>query len=69
MKLIVNGKEEIFEENEFSLSKLLTLKDVKLPQMVSIQLNNEFVKADEYESKFLKNGDNVEFLYFMGGGR
>jgi len=69
MKLVVNGKEEIFDDNEISVSKLLVLKNVKLPQMVSVQLNGEFVKADEYESRFLKDGDNIEFLYFMGGGR
>jgi len=69
MKLIINGKEENIAENELSLSKLLTLKDVKFPQMVSVQLNGEFVKTDFYESKILKENDNVEFLYFMGGGR
>ncbi|GMT43317.1 MAG: thiamine biosynthesis protein ThiS [bacterium] len=69
MKLIINGKEENIAENELSLSKLLTLKDVKFPQMVSVQLNGEFVKTDLYESKILKENDNVEFLYFMGGGR
>ncbi len=69
MKLIINGKEENIADNELSLSKLLTLKDVKFPQMVSVQLNGEFVKTDLYESKILKENDNVEFLYFMGGGR
>ncbi len=69
MKLVVNGKEEIFDDNEISVSKLLVLKDVKLPQMVSVQLNGEFIQADEHESRMLKDGDNVEFLYFMGGGR
>ncbi len=69
MKLIINGKEENVADNELSLSKLLTLKDVKFPQMVSVQLNGEFVKTDLYESKILKENDNVEFLYFMGGGR
>jgi sulfur carrier protein len=36
--------------------------------MVSVQLNGEFVSRDDYESVSLKEDDEVDFLYFMGGG-
>jgi len=36
--------------------------------MVSIQLNGEFVVRDDYDSTLVKEGDEVDFLYFMGGG-
>jgi len=36
--------------------------------MVSIQLNGEFVVRDDYDSTLVNEGDEVDFLYFMGGG-
>ena len=31
-------------------------------------INDEFVESGQFESTVLKEGDSVEFLYFMGGG-
>jgi hypothetical protein len=31
-------------------------------------VNEEFVDQGAFESRVLKEGDEVEFLYFMGGG-
>ncbi len=36
--------------------------------MVSVQLNEEFVKKENYDSTAIKENDSVDFLYFMGGG-
>ncbi len=69
MNLIINGKEENLTDDGLSVSRLLVLKNVKFPQMVSVQLNGKFVKQDQYDSTILKEKDNIEFLYFMGGGR
>ena len=35
---------------------------------VTVTLNDEFVERDNFETTVLKDGDVVEFLYFMGGG-
>ena len=35
---------------------------------VTVSINEEFVPSEQVESTVLKDGDNVEFLYFMGGG-
>ena len=40
-----------------------------MPEYVSVSINEEFVESDKKESTVLKEGDNVEFLYFMGGGQ
>ncbi|MBQ4463702.1 MAG: sulfur carrier protein ThiS, partial [Eubacterium sp.] len=34
----------------------------------SVSVNEEFVKSSEIQTTALKEGDVVEFLYFMGGG-
>jgi thiamine biosynthesis protein ThiS len=36
--------------------------------MVSVQLNGEFVESNLYDSTKVKDGDEIDFLYLMGGG-
>ncbi len=67
MKLIVNGKESDFVDS-MTVSKLLVEQNVKMPDMVSVELNGQILKKTEFEEKTLNDGDKIEFLYFMGGG-
>jgi len=67
MKLVVNGKESEFN-TEFTVSELLFEQNVKMPEMVSVELNGQILKRSEFENTTLNEGDKVEFLYFMGGG-
>ena len=67
MKLIVNGKEHDLAE-DLTVSRLLIDQEVKMPEMVSVELNGQILKRPEFESTTLKEGDKIEFLYFMGGG-
>lgn len=68
MKLMVNGN-EVEVENNLSVLALLTLNKVTSPSMVSVELNGKILDREVYDSQHLKDGDAVEFLYFMGGGR
>lgn len=68
MQITVNGEANDFEEAEVNLSKLLELRKVESPEMVAVQVNGEFVDMGNYPNTYLKPGDNVEFLFFMGGG-
>ena len=68
MKLIVNGKESNLAEG-LTISQLLIEQEVKMPEMVSVELNGQILKRSEFESTTLNEGDKVEFLYFMGGGK
>lgn len=69
MKITVNGKEQHFDESDLLLLTLIKLNNVKQPDMVSVQLNGAFVQRADFELTLLKEGDEVEFLYFMGGGQ
>ena len=51
-----------------TLAELIKLNKVFLPEMVTIQVNEDFVEKEDYEKIQLKEGDRVDFLYFMGGG-
>ena len=67
-KIYVNG-----DAQEVSLplnvSELIKQSDVQQPDMVSVQVNEEFAEREDWESIQLKEGDKVDFLYFMGGGQ
>lgn len=67
MKLTVNGKELTIEKT-INLKELLTVAKAEQPDYVTVELNGEFVDHSSFETTFVKDGDKVEFLYFMGGG-
>ena len=68
MKLVINGKEEIVTDG-LKVPELLQEKNVKMPEMVSVELNGAILNRDAVQTTFLKDHDRVEFLYFMGGGQ
>ena len=39
-----------------------------VPVQVVVELNEEIIKRDTYDTTVLKDGDVVEILQFMGGG-
>ena len=67
-KISVNGKAQELE-TPISITKLIKLNNVSQPSMVSIQLNGQFVNRDDYDSTQVSDGDELDFLYFMGGGQ
>lgn len=69
MIIEVNGKrKQIDNKNSLSVAELLELEKVEKPDMVSVQLNGEFVKKENLSQTYLKESDKIDFLYFMGGG-
>ncbi|MDR0665697.1 MAG: sulfur carrier protein ThiS [Helicobacteraceae bacterium] len=69
MNIRINDEEKSFKQEALSIAELLKIENVSQPDMVSVQLNDEFLRQNEYETTKLKEGDAVNFLYFMGGGR
>jgi sulfur carrier protein len=68
MTIQVNG-EEVKVDGEMTVSELLVDRQVKMPDMVSVELNGEILNRATFNSTRIGNGDKVEFLYFMGGGK
>ncbi len=69
MNLTVNGEKAVLEAAEMTVTELLKEQDVKMPEMVSVELNGQILKRTEFDDTEVNDGDEVEFLYFMGGGR
>ena len=65
--ILVNGKTQEVEL-PISLIDLIKKNNVEQPEMVSIQVNGEFVDRNNFDSTQINANDEVDFLYFMGGG-
>ena len=67
MVITVAGEKKEVKDG-LTLPELIAQENVGMPEYVTVSINEEFVAAEDKESVVLKEGDNVEFLYFMGGG-
>lgn len=67
MTITVAGNKKEVKEG-LTLPELIQLENVETPEYVTVSINEEFIQKDEEASLVLKEGDSVEFLYFMGGG-
>lgn len=66
-KIIVNGEAQEVQL-PLTLTELIKQNDVQQPEMVSVQVNEDFVDRSEWDNIQIKEDDTVDFLYFMGGG-
>lgn len=70
MDLTVNGKPSSIDGHEtVDVIQLLDLLKVEQPEYVTVELNGEILDREDFGATTVKNGDSIEFLYFMGGGR
>lgn len=68
MNIIVAGEKKEYKEG-LTLIELIQAENVEMPEYVTVSINDDFVPSELKETTVLKEGDNVEFLYFMGGGQ
>ena len=66
-KITVNGEAQEVKL-PLSLTQLIKQNNVEQPEMVSVQVNDDFVDRTKWDDIQIKEGDSVDFLYFMGGG-
>ncbi|MCH3965768.1 MAG: sulfur carrier protein ThiS [Clostridium sp.] len=67
MNIKVNGEDKNIKDG-VTVTEILKIENVEMPDMVSVQLNDEFVDRDKFSDTVLKENDKIDFLYFMGGG-
>lgn len=67
MTITVAGNKKEYEEG-LTVAALIEKEDVDNAEYVTVTLNDDFVEKDSFQTTVLKDGDVVEFLYFMGGG-
>lgn len=68
MNLKLNGESQPVDRASLTVADLLALNNVEHPETVSVQLNGKFVDSKLYASTALRDNDEIDFLYFLGGG-
>jgi sulfur carrier protein len=66
MLVKINGKAEEIQGG--TVLDLLKAKKIE-PQMVAVEVNDKMLDRDHLATTHLNEGDQVEFLFYMGGGR
>lgn len=66
MQVKINGKIENIQDG--TILDLLKAKNIE-PQMVAIEVNDAMLERNHLATTTLKEGDQIEFLFYMGGGR
>ena len=68
MTITVAGNKKEVADN-LTVAQLIADENVETPQYVTVTINDDFVQSGTFDETVLKDGDVVEFLYFMGGGQ
>ena len=66
IKIHLNGKDQEIQSG-LKVSDLLLKWKIR-PELVTVEVNETILQKLDYETTELKTGDNVEFVFYMGGG-
>ena len=66
MNIHINGKPETVGGGS-TVKTVLDLKELD-PSLVSVEHNGKILEKSELEATSLSEGDELEILFFMGGG-
>jgi thiamine biosynthesis protein ThiS len=67
MKIMLNNREEEFEEKSITVDKMLELKRFTFKLRI-IKINGTLIPKEEYKNSVINDGDEVQMLYLMSGG-
>ena len=67
MTITVAGNKKEYEDG-INLPTLIEKEQIDNAGYVTVTINDEFVEREKFPETIIKDGDVVEFLYFMGGG-
>lgn len=67
MTITVAGNRKEYEDG-INLPTLIEKEQIDNAEYVTVTINDEFVEREKFPETIIKDGDVVEFLYFMGGG-
>ena len=68
MTITVAGTKKTYEDG-LTVAQLIEAENVETPEYVTVTVNDEFLESGSFETAVIKDGDEIEFLYFMGGGQ
>jgi sulfur carrier protein len=69
MNITINGEKKTLTQSNLTITELLHTENVKMPEMVTVEHNGEILDRTAFATTSVAEGDEIEFLYFMGGGQ
>ena len=66
INITLNGKEQQIQSG-LNVSDLLLKWKIRA-ELVTVEVNDTILQKLDYDTTGLKEGDNVEFVFYMGGG-
>ncbi len=67
MKITLNNRPEIYEEDKLTFSELIIKKNFTFKFLVT-KLNGKVVKKDVRAKTIIRDGDDVAVLHLISGG-
>ena len=67
MTITIAGEKKEYAEGT-TIAQIIEAEKVENLLYVTVSLNDDFVDKDTFDTTTVKEGDSIEFLYFMGGG-
>ena len=68
MKIRVNGEDRLIQCNKsISLNETIKLLGYSSNNIV-VELNKLIINSEEWNNKYIKNGDKLEIVSIVGGG-
>jgi len=67
MKIKLNNREEIFDNEELSIEDLIKAKNFTFKLLVT-KINGKLVRKEERSSAIVREGDDVAILHMISGG-
>ena len=67
MNIMLNNRHETIEGDLFTISQIMVIKSFKF-RMLVVRLNDRLIKKEEYETTFVKDGDDLKIIHLVSGG-
>jgi thiamine biosynthesis protein ThiS len=67
MEIVLNGEKREVPDG-LNLSRLVEFLGL-VPQHLAIEFNLRIVKHERWSEEYLRRGDKIEIVHFVGGGR
>jgi sulfur carrier protein len=67
MQITLNNNIENFVQDSLSISEILKIKNYTFKLLV-IKLNDKLINKPDYDTTFVKQGDDLKIIHLMSGG-
>jgi len=68
VRIQINGEPREIPQSSLSLNELLEALSLA-PQRIAVEPNKAMVPRSQWEKTTLKDGDQIEIVHFVGGGK